>query len=384
MDRGMSQKTQKNKTSKDYYRRKYYAQRRQKEKRRQALLAGLLVLLLCALVWFVLKRNPGWFQSGAQGTGSDSAAGNSSFSVHYLDVGQADATLILCGDSALLIDGGNQEDAPLVLEYLRQQGVDHLDYILCTHAHEDHCGGLAQIVRQTADAGTQVLAPQEDADNWFFHDFASAAEAQGCAVRVPSFGETFAVGEAAAQIVGPVRPAQEILQDENGLVNNTSLMVRVEYEGCAFLFCGDAQWQEEQEVVEAAGKNTGAAQSTGTAQNAGTAEEAGTAELPGVVLTSNVLKPGHHGSANATSYSFLMEVNPTYAVISCGTGNEYGHPHEDTLEKLAEAGVNLYRTDLQGTIVCTVRGGKPDFAPQHDPQAAVWIAPPLPEQIPEE
>ncbi|MBR2996018.1 MAG: hypothetical protein IKF45_04865, partial [Lachnospiraceae bacterium] len=133
-----------------------------------------------------------------------------------------------------------------------------------------------------------------------------------------------------------------------------------------------------------AGVDAGAAQSTGTAQNAGTAEEAGTAELPGVVLTSNVLKPGHHGSANATSYSFLMEVNPTYAVISCGTGNEYGHPHEDTLEKLAEAGVNLYRTDLQGTIVCTVRGGKPDFAPQHDPQAAVWIAPPLPEQIPEE
>ncbi|MBR2995786.1 MAG: hypothetical protein IKF45_03665, partial [Lachnospiraceae bacterium] len=98
----MSQKTRKNKTSKDYYRWKYYAQRRQKEKRRQALLAGLLVLLLCALVWFVLKRNPGWFQSGAQGTGPDDAVVDSSFSVHYLDVGQADATLILCGDSALL------------------------------------------------------------------------------------------------------------------------------------------------------------------------------------------------------------------------------------------------------------------------------------------
>ena len=364
----MSQETRKNKNSKDYYRRKYYAQRRQKEKRRQALLAGLLVLLLCAAVWFALKRNPGWLQSGAQGTGTDGAAGNSSFSVHYLDVGQADATLILCGDSALLIDGGNQEDAPFVLEYLRQQGVGHLDYILCTHAHEDHCGGLAQIVRQEADKGTQVLAPQEDADNWFFHDFASAAKAQGCAVRVPSFGETFRVGEAAAQIVGPVRPAAEILRDEFALVNKTSLIVRVEYGDCAFLFCGDAQWQEEQEVLEAARTGGGAE----------------TADRQAVSIEADVLKPGHHGSANGTSYSFLMEVNPSYAVISCGTGNEFGHPHDDTLDKLAEAGVSLYRTDLQGTVVCRVRGGQLSFEPEHSPDAAVYLAPPLPEYVPED
>ncbi|MBP3218387.1 MAG: MBL fold metallo-hydrolase [Lachnospiraceae bacterium] len=331
---------------------------------RLALIAGLLLFVLVVL-GMVLLRNPGEENAGT--------AEQDTFSVHFIDVGQADATLILCDGKSLLIDGGNQEDAPAVLSYLRQQGVERPDFILCTHAHEDHCGGLAQIIRETAAADTQVLAPQKDSDNWFFHDFANAAQAAGCAVRFPSYGETFEVGSARAQIVGPVRPAEEILQDEFGLVNNTSLMVRIEYDGCAFLFCGDAQWQEEREVVEAAGQQTGAGQQAGTA-----------AGQQAVSLEADVLKPGHHGSANATSYSFLMAVNPSCAVISCGTDNEYGHPHEDTLDKLAEAGVQLYRTDLQGTIVCRLKDGKPDFAVEKDPGAAVYLAPPLPEFVPED
>ena len=339
---------------------------------RLALIAGLLLFVLVVL-GMVLLRNPGSLRrifdrwAGSEENTETAAAGNDTFSVHFIDVGQADATLILCGDSALLIDGGNQEDAPFVLDYLKRQGVDRLDYILCTHAHEDHCGGLAQIIRETASADTQVLAPQMDSDNWFFHDFAKAAQARGCAVRVPAYGETFEVGSARARIVGPVRPAEEILQDEFGLVNNTSLMVRVEYDSCAFLFCGDAQWQEEREVVEAAGQQA----------DAGTGQQA-------ISLEADVLKPGHHGSANATSYTFLMAVNPSCAVISCGSGNEYGHPHEDTLDKLAEAGVQLYRTDLQGTIVCRLKDGKPDFAVEKDPGAAVYLAPPLPEFVPED
>lgn len=337
---------------------------------RLALIAGLLLFVLVVL-GMVLLRNPGSLRrifdrwAGSEENTETAAAGNDTFSVHFIDVGQADATLILCDGKSLLIDGGNQEDALAVLSYLRQQGVERPDFILCTHAHEDHCGGLAQIIRETAAADTQVLAPQKDSDNWFFHDFANAAQAAGCAVRVPSYGETFEVGSARAQIVGPVRPAEEILQDEFGLVNNTSLMVRIEYDGCAFLFCGDAQWQEEREVVEAAGQQTGAGQQA-------------------VSLEADVLKPGHHGSANATSYSFLMAVNPSCAVISCGTDNEYGHPHEDTLDKLAEAGVQLYRTDLQGTIVCRLKDGKPDFAVEKDPGAAVYLAPPLPEFVPED
>ncbi|MBQ6363886.1 MAG: MBL fold metallo-hydrolase [Lachnospiraceae bacterium] len=343
---------------------------------RLALIAGLLLFVLVVL-GVVLLRNSGslpdsfrrifdrW--AGSEENTETAAAGHDTFSVHFIDVGQADATLILCEGESLLIDGGNQEDAPAVLSYLRQQDVERLDSILCTHAHEDHCGGLAQIIREAASADTQVLAPQADSDNWFFHDFAKTAQAKGCAVRVPAYGESFEVGSARAQIVGPVRPAEEILKDEYGLVNNTSLMVRVEYEGCTFLFCGDAQWQEEREVVEAAGQQAGA----GAGQQV-------------VSLEADVLKPGHHGSANATSYAFLMAVNPSCAVISCGSGNEYGHPHEDTLDKLAEAGVQLYRTDLQGTIVCRLRDGKPDFAVEKDPGAAVYLAPPLPELIPED
>ena len=231
--------------------------------------------------------------------------------VHFLDVGHADAALVLCGGKSMLIDGGNMEDSSLIYTYLKNLDISYLDYIIATHPHEDHVGGLAGALNY-ADVGT-VYCPVTTYDSEAFNDFKKYVEKRNVEITVPSVGDSFELGNATVEILG-LNAGKEI--------NDTSIILKIVHGEVSFLFTGDAEREAEQAVINS-----------------------------GCDLSSTVLKVGHHGSADSTTYPFLREVMPTYAVISAGKNNAYGHPTEDTLSRLRDAEVKVFRTDLQGNII---------------------------------
>jgi competence protein ComEC len=250
--------------------------------------------------------------------------------VYFIDVGQADSALVVCDGAAMLIDGGNVADSDLVYAFLKKHGVSRLDYVVCTHAHEDHVGGLAGALNY-ATAGV-ALCPVTQFDSKAFGNFVKALDKQGLAITIPKPGDTFKLGSATFKVIGPIKPSDE--------PNNTSIVIKITYGDTSFLFTGDAERAEEADILES-----------------------------GYDLSSTVLKVGHHGSDTSTSYPFLREIMPQYAVISCGAGNTYGHPHEETLSKLRDANVTLYRTDLQGQITAVSDGKTVSFTTQRNTAA---------------
>ncbi len=250
-----------------------------------------------------------------------------SFEVHFIDVGQADAALILCDGKSMLIDGGNVADSDVIYTYLKKHNITYLDYVVCSHAHEDHVGGLSGALT-AADAG-KVLAPVTSYDSKAFRNFASLATEKGGGIVIPNAGETFMLGSATVTVLGPIRTYDD--------TNDTSIVLRIQYGSTSFLFTGDMESTAEKDLLDA-----------------------------GIDLHADVLKLGHHGSSTSTSYRFLREVAPTYGIISAGTDNQYGHPHEEVLSRLRDAEVTLFRTDLQGDILCISDGTDLTFQPQRN------------------
>ncbi len=245
------------------------------------------------------------------------------FEVHFINVGQADSALVICDGKTMLIDGGNIADSSFLYSYLKKYSVAILDYVVLTHPHEDHVGGLPGAMRY-ADV-REVLAPDAESDSKCYKDFVKAVKEQGISIKNPEPGEKFKLGGSVVEIYGPVSNNAEEL-------NNTSIVLKITYGEISVLFTGDAEYEEEQSILNA-----------------------------GYDLESTVMKAPHHGSDTSSSYSFLREVMPEYIVISCGYNNTYGHPHESVLSRYAALGAEVYRTDRHGTVILKSDGLKLSF-----------------------
>ena len=258
-----------------------------------------------------------------QATGNTGATQAGTLTVTWLDVGQGDAAVIQCDGQAMLIDGGKPEKSSYIYAWLQQHGLSYLDVIVATHVDADHIGGLSGALNY-ASVGT-AYCPVTTGTTETFQSFVKYLAQQGKQITVPTTGETFPLGGAQVQILGPRRSAEDS--------NDNSIVLKVSFGATSFLFTGDAERAEEQDLLNA-----------------------------GVNLQSTVLKVGHHGSDTSTSYPFLRAVAPQYAVISVGAGNSYGHPTEAVLSRLRDAGVTTFRTDLQGEITAVSDGQTVNFS----------------------
>ena len=240
--------------------------------------------------------------------------------VHFLDVGQGDSTLIKAGDHAMLIDAGENEKGEEVKEYLESQGIEKLDYIIGTHPDSDHIGGMDVAIR--AFDSEQIFMPEVEKDTKTYKEVVESAEEKKEEIIAPEVGETYALGEAEFTIVCPNG-------EDYSSANDFSIGILLEHGENRFLFVGDAEEDSEEEMLE-----------------------------NNIELKADVYKVSHHGSRTATSEEFLQEVSPKYAIISCGEGNSYGHPHAEVLNELRAEQVEVFRTDEQGTIVAISDGEK--------------------------
>ena len=251
---------------------------------------------------------------------NDDDNAESSLRVNFIDVGQGDSEFIeLPNGETLLIDAGTNETGADVVNYIESLGYSSIDYVVGTHPHEDHIGGLDDVIR-TFDVES-VYMPKVTADTKTFEDVLDAVDEKGLTINTAKAGVTLVDGDGlSVKMLAPVL-------DEYDNTNDYSAVIRIVYDDTSFIFMGDAEQYAEDLI-------------TGD-------------------VDSDVLKVGHHGSSTSTGEAFLERVSPSYAVISCGLGNSYGHPHTETIEKLG--GIPVFRTDEMGTIVATSDGSEISF-----------------------
>jgi len=239
--------------------------------------------------------------------------------VIFFDVGQADCILLKTDGRTMLIDAGNLRQDALILGYLQEHGVTKLDYLVATHPHADHIGSMAAVIRAMDSIG-EIIMPNRTHTTETYKDLLNAIEEKDVPMTIPSPGDEFMFGEARVQVLAPNRASY-------ANINDYSVVLRVEFGSKSFLFTGDADTASEREQL-----------------------------ANGLTLKADVLKVAHHGSRDSSTQNYLNAVAPSYAVISLGAKNTYGHPHAEAMTRLNGTNAVIYRTDLNGTIIFTTDG----------------------------
>lgn len=239
--------------------------------------------------------------------------------VHFIDVGQGDSILVQVNNKNLLIDAGPKNKE--VTSYLKKYGVTTLDYVIATHPHEDHIGGMSSVI-DSFNIGS-FYAPKEISNSNSFKNMVISLNKKKLKITPAKTGEKLNIGKNIICTI--IAPNNNSYKE----VNNYSVVLKLTYENTSFLFTGDAEALSEEEILK-----------------------------KGFNIKADVLKIGHHGSNSSTSTNFFNEVNPKVSIISCGKGNDYGHPHKETLAKLKNNNTILYRTDLDGTVILESDGNK--------------------------
>lgn len=269
----------------------------------------ILVLLI------ILSAAIGYFYYN----GGSSISADANVEYHFIDIGQGDASLILTDEAAVLVDCGTLDQSDIVIDYVSRY-TDRIDLFVFSHAHDDHMGGAANVIRSIPV--DEVLMTSYASDAVFFEKALDAIEEYDVKVTEALPGGTYTEGDVKIDVFAPVTDYEDH--------NSNSIIMRVEVDGSSVMYTGDAEHRTEKDALEKYSYD----------------------------MKSDILKVGHHGSSTSTCEAFFDAVSPKYGVISCGEGNSYGHPHRETKAFFAERELEYYRTDLVGDVVFVVKNGE--------------------------
>ncbi len=273
------------------------------------------------VILFVIAMLCGCSSANAEANGysdgnvlAESAEGNA---VHFIDVGQGDSILVASEGKYMLVDAGEEDKGDTVVDYLAGLGVSELEYVVATHPHSDHIGGMDDVIN-SFDV-KNIILPDMASSTKCYENMLDAVESKNVNAVKGEAGYSFEFGDFECNIVAPV-----VIGDD---ANNNSVVMKLVYGNDSILLTGDCSDDEESDILES-----------------------------GADISVDLLKVGHHGSYSSSSEEFIQKVSPKAAIISCGKDNEYGHPHSQTLDTLNKYGVEIHRTDEEGTIIAYCSG----------------------------
>lgn len=242
---------------------------------------------------------------------------STTMAVHFIDVGQGLSILVQSGGQNLVYDGGDQGHSDQVVSYLQQQNVQTIDYMIASHYDEDHIGGLIKCMNVFSIGN--IIGPDYVHTSDLYDTFMNSASEKTITIQYPKVGDVFDFGTGSFTVLSP----DGISQDSN----ENSVVIKLENGSNSFIFTGDAEETSEQDMIST-----------------------------GMNLDCDVLSVGHHGSESSTTWDFLAATSPSYAVVSCGAGNQYNHPSAETMERLSDMEIPVFRTDKQGSVAAVSDG----------------------------
>ena len=279
-----------------------------KKKNKQSLPKGISILLIIIAIFYSLYEKDIDKTFGLPVTETFKETENT-LDITYLDVGQADSILIQNEGHNMLIDAGNNEDGPLLVQYFKEQNITKFDYLITTHPHEDPIGGMDDIINNFDIE--KIYMPDITTTTKTFLDVLEAIEKKNMTYDVPNINQNFTLGNTLFQVI--------YTGNDKKNLNNSSIILKATFKNTSYLFTGDATSEVEKKILN---KD----------------------------IQATVLKVGHHGSKYSTTTDFLNKVNPKYAIISVGKNNSYNHPNQVTINKLEKKNIEIHRTDQEGSI----------------------------------
>ena len=296
---------------------------KKKNKNYLSIIVGIVIILYLIFGTNLindLKKNVAQVSNVNNETTKEVSVKDGNLKIYFIDVGQADSILITNNNHNMLIDAGNNEDGEKLVNYFKSLNITSFDYVVGTHPHEDHIGGMDDIIRNF-DIKNYYM-PKKLSTSKTFEDVLDSLIEKNMKYTVPKTGDVLTLDDAKLNVI--------YVGNENNDANDSSIVLKLEFENNSALFTGDATSKVEKKILN---------------------ED----------IKSDILKVGHHGSSYSTLNDFLDKVNPKYAVIEVGKNNIYNHPTNETLDKLSKRNIKLYRTDINGTIIFTLNGNAYDI-----------------------
>lgn len=291
------------------------------------LLAAAALFLTLNDLFFKIEGVPTWSELYKEaGLSGNILPVEGDATVHFIDVGQGDCELIRTKTKSVLIDCGEKEYYTDVIDYINSQGIDKLDYVIVTHPHSDHAGGMSYILEEF-DIGTVILPKIQSSvlpTTNTYKRLLEAVQNKDISVEYAEAGKSYTLDDSLMTVLAPVNDYDDL--------NNYSITVKFTHGKNSFLFTGDIEKEAETDILNS-----------------------------GADVSANVLKVAHHGSTTSSQKTFLNAVAPEYAVIEVGSPNDYGHPHDKTVNRLEDMDISVYRTDVCGNIVFICDGEELDI-----------------------